>query len=72
MTPFGLETDTRKFETMGIKQHKSDPSKYQGHLFKKGAETHEKHLFEREYGKKKGDYIYSTVLGKIKREKEGY
>ena len=38
------------------------------HLYRNGAESIEKRKFEREYGKKKGDYVYGAVVGKVRRE----
>lgn len=37
------------------------------HLYKKGAKTKELRKFEKEYGKKKGKYVYGATVGKIKR-----
>jgi len=41
------------------------------HLYKNGAEYREKKKFEKRYGKKKGDYVYGSVIGKVKRERSG-
>jgi len=38
------------------------------HLYRNGAKTKELHKFEKEYGKKKGDYVYGATVGKVKRE----
>ena len=38
------------------------------HLYRNGAKYREQKKFEREYGKKKGDYVYGAVVGKVKRE----
>lgn len=40
------------------------------HLYKKGAKYKEEKMFEHRYGKKKGDYVYGAVVGKVKRERE--
>ena len=40
------------------------------HLYRKGAKYREKEKFEEEYGKKKGDYVYGAVVGKVKRERK--
>jgi len=40
------------------------------HLYRNGAKYREIKIFESRYGKKKGDYIYGAVVGKIKRERE--
>ena len=40
------------------------------HLYKGSAKKKQKKIFEEEYGKKKGDYIYGAVVGKIKRLRE--
>jgi hypothetical protein len=40
------------------------------HLYRQGAEPSERRKFEREYGKKKGDYVYGATVGKVKRERE--
>ena len=39
------------------------------HLYTHGAKTREERAFEREYGKRKGKYIYGAVVGKVKRER---
>ena len=39
------------------------------HLYRDGAASHERRKFEREYGKKKGDYVYGAVVGKVRRER---
>jgi len=39
------------------------------HLYRNGAKYREIKIFEDRYGKKKGDYIYGAVVGKIKRER---
>jgi len=38
------------------------------HLYRNGAKYKEIKIFEERYGKKKGDYIYGAVVGKVKRE----
>lgn len=38
-------------------------------LYRKGAKAYQKRKFERRYGKKKGDYVYGAVVGKVKRER---
>ena len=43
-------------------------SRVSSHLYRNGAESIEKRKFERKYGKKKGDYVYGAVVGKVKRE----
>ncbi len=40
------------------------------HLYRNGAKYWEIKIFEGRYGKKKGDYIYGAVVGKVKRERE--
>lgn len=40
------------------------------HLYRKGAKYREKKKFEERYGKKKGDYVYGAVVGKVKKERE--
>ena len=40
------------------------------HLYRNGAKYKEIKIFERHYGKEKGDYIYGAVVGKVKRERE--
>jgi len=40
------------------------------HLYRNGAKYKEIKIFEERYGKKKGDYIYGAVVGKLKRERE--
>ena len=40
------------------------------HLYRNGAKYNEKKKFEKKYGKKKGDYIYGAVVGKVKRERQ--
>ena len=40
------------------------------HLYRNGAKYKEIKIFEERYGKKKGDYVYGAVVGKIKRERE--
>ena len=47
----------------------NDP-KPREHLYRNGAESREKKKFEKEYGKKKGDYVYGATVGKVKRERE--
>ena len=42
----------------------------QEHLYRNGAKSREKKKFEKEYGKKKGDYVYGATVGKVKRERE--
>ena len=39
-------------------------------LYKYGASKTQRKVFEGEYGKKKGDYVYGATVGKIKRERE--
>ncbi len=39
------------------------------HLYRDGAKRSEEREFERRYGKKKGDYVYGAVVGKVKRER---
>jgi hypothetical protein len=41
------------------------------HLYRDGAKYSEKKKFEKRYGKKKGDYVYGAVIGKVKRERSG-
>ena len=40
------------------------------HLYRNDAKYREKKKFEERYGKKKGDYVYGAVVGKVKRERE--
>jgi hypothetical protein len=40
------------------------------HLYRNGAKYYQKKKFEKRYGKKKGDYVYGAVVGKVKRERE--
>ena len=40
------------------------------HLYRNGAKYREKKKFEKRYGKKKGDYVYGAVVGKVKRERQ--
>ena len=42
----------------------------QKHLYKKGAKYRQKKKFEERYGKKKGDYVYGAVVGKVARERK--
>ena len=39
------------------------------HLYRNGAKYREQKKFEKEYGKKKGDYIYGAIVGKVRRER---
>ena len=40
------------------------------HLYKgKGTKAKQMRKFEKRYGKKKGDYVYGAVVGKIRRER---
>jgi hypothetical protein len=39
------------------------------HLYRNGAKYGERKKFEAEYGKKKGDYVYGAVVGKVRRER---
>lgn len=40
------------------------------HLYKHGAKGKQERAFERRYGgKKKGDYVYGAVVGKVYRER---
>ena len=39
------------------------------HLYRNGAKYRERKKFEERYGKKKGDYVYGAVVGKVKRER---
>jgi hypothetical protein len=39
-------------------------------LYWNGAMYRERKKFEREYGKKRGDYVYGATVEKVKREKE--
>ena len=41
-----------------------------GHLYRNGAKDRERKKFEREYGKRKGDYVYGAVVGKVRRERQ--
>jgi len=41
------------------------------HLYRgRGTKARQKKKFEKEYGKKKGDYVYGATVGKVKRERE--
>ena len=40
------------------------------HLYRYGASKTQRKVFEGEYGKKKGDYVYGATVGKVKRERE--
>lgn len=40
------------------------------HLYRNGAKGRERRKFEKKYGKKKGDYVYGAVVGKVKRERK--
>lgn len=44
-------------------------SKRNNHIYRDGAESKEFKAFEKEYGKRNGDYIYGAVVGKLTREK---
>ena len=44
-------------------------SKRNNHIYRDGAESKELKAFEKEYGKRNGDYIYGAVVGKLTREK---
>lgn len=37
----------------------------------RGTKGRERKAFERRYGKRRGDYIYGAVVGKVKRERAG-
>ena len=39
------------------------------HLYRNGAKYRERKKFENEYGRKKGDYVYGAVVGKVRRER---
>ena len=39
------------------------------HLYRNGAKYRERRKFEKEYGRKKGDYVYGAVVGKVRRER---
>lgn len=39
-------------------------------LYRNGARYRERKKFEREYGKKRGDYIYGATVGKVRMERE--
>ncbi len=43
-------------------------TKKKGRLYRGGAKRRVERKFERRYGKKRGDYIYGAVVGKVKRE----
>jgi hypothetical protein len=40
-----------------------------GHLYQYVAKKEQEKKFEREYGKKRGDYIYGATVGKVRRER---
>ena len=40
------------------------------HLYRYGASKTQRKVFESEYGKNKGDYVYGATVGKVKRERE--
>ena len=44
-------------------------SKRNNHIYRDGAEPKELKAFEKEYGKKKGKYVYGATVGKLTREK---
>ena len=46
------------------------PTERNGHLYRNGAKDRERKKFEREYGKRKGDYVYGAVVGKVRRERQ--
>ena len=39
-------------------------------LYREGAEKKERKQFEKEYGKKKGDYVYGATVGKVRKERQ--
>ena len=39
-------------------------------LYRKGAKKRELRAFERQYGKKKGAYVYGATVGRVKRERK--
>ena len=45
-------------------------SKRNNHIYRDGAEPKELKAFEKEYGKKKGKYVYGATVGKLTREKK--
>ena len=44
-------------------------SKRNNHIYRDGVEARELKAFEKEYGKKKGKYVYGATVGKLTREK---
>lgn len=40
------------------------------HLYRRGAKYREEKKFEKRYGKKKGDYVYGAVVGKMFRQRK--
>ena len=40
------------------------------HLYRDGADSRERRLFEAEYGHQRGDYVYGAVVWKVRRERE--
>jgi hypothetical protein len=40
------------------------------HLYRNGAKKNELREFQKEYGKKKGEYVYGATVGKVKRERQ--
>ena len=44
-------------------------SKRNNHIYRDGAEPKALKAFEKEYGKKKGKYVYGATVGKLTREK---
>ena len=63
-------TDAQGNRVVGTYYPPGDPPPgSEGHLYREGAEPSERRKFEREYGKKKGDYVYGAVVGKVARER---
>jgi len=45
-------------------------AKKKAHLYRgKGTKAKQEKKFEKRYGKKKGKYVYGSVIGKVRRER---
>ena len=60
-----LQDKIKEVLNYGIKNRASNSP----HLYRNGVASHERRKFEKEYGKKKGDYVYGAVVGKVRRER---
>jgi hypothetical protein len=52
-----------------LRKYWGKPNEHSSHLYRNGAKYREQKKFEKEYGKKKGDYIYGAIVGKVRRER---